>query len=81
MPVYTFRHKETGETFDRLMNWTTRNEFLEQHPVYEQVLGSTALGDSVRLGIRKTDDGFKEVLSRIGQSNYKSNLRNKLSRR
>lgn len=81
MPVYTFRHKETGETFDRLMNWTTRNEFLEQHPVYEQILGSTALGDPVRLGIRKTDDGFKEVLSRIGQSNYKSNLSNKLSRR
>lgn len=81
MPLYTFRDKETGETFDRLMNWDSRNEFLEQHPSLEQVLGSTALGDPVRLGIRKVDDGFREVLSKIGQNNYRSNLSNKLSRR
>lgn len=40
-----------------------------------------AMGDSVRLGIRRTDDGFREVLSKIGQNNYRSNLGNKLSRK
>lgn len=81
MPTYNFRHKETGEEVEKLMSWSGRNEFLEQNPDFEQIIGSTAIGDPVRLGIRRTDDGFREVLSKIGQNNYKSNLASKLSRR
>ena len=44
------------------------------------VIGTPAMGDSVRLGIRRNDDGFREVLSKIHSSTYKSNLNNKLSR-
>lgn len=40
-----------------------------------------AIGDSVRLGVKKTDNGFKEVLSKIASNNYKSNLADKLSRK
>ena len=40
------------------------------------------IGDPVRLGVRTIDNGFREVLSRIGSSNgRKANLRDKLSRR
>jgi hypothetical protein len=40
-----------------------------------------ALGDPVRLGIRKIDGGFREVLHKIGSNNgVKSNLKDKLSR-
>jgi hypothetical protein len=40
-----------------------------------------ALGDPVRLGIRTVDNGFREVLHKIGSNNgRKSNLRDKLSR-
>jgi hypothetical protein len=39
------------------------------------------MGDSVRLGVRRVDDGFREVLSKIGAANYKSNLTDKLSRK
>lgn len=81
MPTYTFRNKETEEVFDKLMTWTDRQQYLQDNPNLEGVMGNPALGDPVRLGIRKTDDGFREVLSKIGQSNYKSNLSNKLSRR
>lgn len=42
---------------------------------------SAAVGDSVRLGVRTVDDGFREVLSKIHSNNYRSNLANKLSRR
>lgn len=44
------------------------------------ILGAPALGDSVRLGVRKVDDGFREVLSKVKERNYKSNIGDKLSR-
>ena len=82
MPTYSFRDKDTGEVFDRLMNWSARNIFLEENPHLEPVLlGAPSLGDPVRLGVRTTDNGFKEVLSKISEKNYRSNLKDKLSRR
>lgn len=81
MPTYTFRNKDTGEVFDKFMSFTSRQEYLEHNPNLEVVFGAPALGDPVRLGIRRTDDGFREVLSRIGAANYKSNLSDKLSRK
>lgn len=81
MPTYTFKNIETGETFDKLMTWDDRQIFLEQNPTLEVIIGAPAMGDSVRLGIRKSDDGFREVLSKISAANYKSNLSNKLSRK
>lgn len=81
MPTYTFRDKETGEVFDKLFKWDDRQLFLEQNPNLEPVIGAAALGDSVRLGIRRTDDGFREVLSKIGANNPRSNLSDKLSRK
>lgn len=82
MPTYTFKNTETGEIFDKLMTWNSRQEYLAQNPHLESVIGGApSLGDSVRLGIRRNDDGFKEVLSRISSANYKSNLSDKLSRK
>jgi hypothetical protein len=66
MPTYTFRNKETGEEFEQFMGISAREEYLKQNPHLETlILGAPALGDSVRLGIRKTDAGFKEVLQKI----------------
>lgn len=81
MPTYTFRNKNTGEVFDKLMSYASRQDYLEQNPELEVVMGSFAMGDPVRLGVRRNDDGFREVLSKIGAANYKSNLSNKLSRK
>ena len=81
MPTYTFRNKQTGEVFDRLMKISDREQFLIDNPDLESIIGGApALGDSVRLGIRRPDGGFNEVLSKIGAANYKSNLKDKLSR-
>ena len=80
MPTYTFRDKNTDEIFDKLMSWDARQKYLEENPNLEVVMGAPAMGDSVRLGIRRNDDGFKEVLSKISKANYKSNLKDKLSR-
>lgn len=80
MPTYTFRDKNTDEIFDKIMSWDARQKFLEENSNLEVVMGAPAMGDSVRLGIRKNDDGFREVLSKISKANYKSNLKDKLSR-
>ena len=81
MPTYTFRNKDTSEEFDKIMRLSDRQPFLDQNPHLEQILGPTAMGDPVRLGLRRTDDGFREVLSKIHSNVYKSNLADKLSRK
>lgn len=80
MPTYKFRDKDTGQEFDKFMSISAREDFLKSNPNYEQVLQSAMLGDSVRLGVRTVDGGFKEVLSRINSANPRSNLKDKLSR-
>ena len=80
MPTYTFRNTETEEIFDKLMSWNSREEFLKDNPNLEVIMGAPFMGDSVRLGIRKPDQGFNEVLSKIHAANYRSNLSDKLSR-
>jgi hypothetical protein len=81
MPTYTFRNKDTEEIYDKIMSWNSREEYLKENPNLETILGAPAMGDAVRLGIRKPDQGFNEVLSKIHAANYKSNLADKLSRK
>ena len=80
MPTYTYRNINTGEVFDKMMKIADREQFLLDNPDLESIIGAPAMGDSVRLGIRRPDNGFREVLSKISDANYKSNLRGKLSR-
>ena len=80
MPTYTFRNTETEEIYDKIMSWNSREEYLKKNPNLEVIIGAPAMGDVVRLGIRKPDQGFNEVLSKIHAANYKSNLADKLSR-
>jgi hypothetical protein len=81
MPTYTFRNKDTDEVFDKIMSWNAREEYLKENPNLETIMGAPSFGDAVRLGVRKNDDGFKEVLSKIGAANPFSNLSDKLSRK
>jgi hypothetical protein len=65
MPTYDFRHRETGEIVEKVMKISERDDFLRDNPQYESViLGAPSLGDPVRLGLRKPDQGFREVLQK-----------------
>jgi len=65
MPTYNFRHRETGEIIEKLMKISDREEFLKENLQYESViLSAPSIGDPVRLGIRKPDQGFREVLQK-----------------
>jgi hypothetical protein len=81
MPTYIFRNTETEEIYDKIMSWNSREEYLKENPNLEVIMGAPAMGDSVRLGIKKPDQGFNEVLSKIHAANYRSNLADKLSRK
>lgn len=84
MPKYTFLNKETEQVEEFYFGIQSYDQFVKDNPhlerYFEQGTGF-AMGDSVRLGIRKNDDGFREVVSKIAKANYKSNLADRLSRK
>jgi hypothetical protein len=84
MPKYTFLNKETEQVEEFYFGINNYDQFVKDNPHLERYFeqgNGFAMGDSVRLGIRKPDSGFQEVLSKIHAANYKSNLAGKLSRK
>jgi hypothetical protein len=75
MPTYTFKNKETGETFDQFMSMNAREEYLKDNPQLEPVIGVVA---TIR-DTPKQDGGFREVLQKIHErapgSILKDNIR------
>ena len=68
MPAYDFENLETGCIEERIMSYTKLEQFKKDNPHLRQVILSApttvgGTGDRV-----KTDDGFKEVLSKIGDA-------------
>lgn len=62
MPTYTFINKDTNEEFTTVMSISEREEFLEKNPNITQRLATPAFADPVRMGVRKIDKGFNDVL-------------------
>ena len=73
MPRYDFLNKETGEIKEYSMSWKDLDEFKKNNPHLLQQINTPQIvgghGDRV-----KTDDGFKEVLSKIGDAHPGSNV-------
>lgn len=84
MPTYTFLNTNTKEIEEHEVKMRDYDDFKNNNPHLERYItpGDVgSFGDPVRLGITKPDGGFREVLSKIAENNYKSNLTDKLSRR
>lgn len=65
MPTYIFRDKNTGEQFEKLMKISELDSFRAENPHLETIIQAPMVCDPVRVGARKTDSGFKEVLQKI----------------
>ena len=66
MPSYTFKNLNTGEEWTDIMSISEREEFLSKNTqVQQQLTSAPALGDSIRLGLRKPDNGFRDRLKEI----------------
>lgn len=75
MPTYDFRDKNTGEIFTKVMKIAEKEQYLQDNPHIEPTITSApAIGDPVRLGVRKVDTGFKDVLQKIHQRSPGSTL-------
>ena len=75
MPTYNFRHRETGEITEKFFSFSLREEYLKDNPHLESVLlGAPSIGDPIRLGIRKPDDGFREVLAKAKEAHPRGNV-------
>ena len=87
MPFYDLKCTDCGHVFDVYCSMSERTNQVcpncqstnnESH--FQS--SSAAIGDSVRLGVRTIDGGFREVLSKIhSAAGRRSNLASKLSRR
>ena len=73
MPLYEFYNEEIGESYEMMMTIKDKEKYLKKNPHVKQIIGAPNIvgghGDRV-----KTDDGFKEVLSKIGESHKGSHL-------
>ena len=66
MPSYTFKDLNTGEVFTTIMSMNEREEYVKSNPHMQQVIHSApALGDPIRLGLKKPDNGFRDRLKEI----------------
>jgi len=72
MPSYSFKNLNTGEEWTDIMSNSEREEFLSKNPqVQQQLTSAPALGDSIRLGLRKPDNGFRDRLREIKKAHSK----------
>ena len=79
MPTYNFKNEKTGEVTEHFMKLSEMEQFKKDNPHLSVVLGATASVSGV--GSLKTDNGFKEVLSKVAEAHPTSALASKLGGR
>lgn len=80
MPTYTFLNTDSGETFTTIMSIAEREEYLKANPhIQQQLISAPALGDSIRLGLKKPDNGFRDRLKEIKKQHSKGITRSTIN--
>jgi len=79
MPTYSFKNKNTGEEFDEIMSINKLDQYKLDNPHLEQLLGTPPIGDPVRLGMKKPDDTFRDILKQIKKNNDSKRVRSTIN--
>lgn len=74
MPTYTFVNKNTNEETTMIMSIAEYEQYKQDNPNMTQKLFPAAIGDSVRLGIRRPDDNFNDVLKKAKSAHKYSTI-------
>ena len=75
MPTYTFEDINTGERLEKAMKIAELDEFRAANPNLKSlIVGAPSIGDPVRLGLRKPDAGFRDVLKNVQHHHKKDNI-------
>ena len=65
MPVYDFINTKTGKKFTDMMSIADKEEYLKKNPHIKQGIGKINIVSGTGV---KTDSGWKDMLSRIGDA-------------
>lgn len=75
MPNYTFKDVNTGEILNLSMKISERDQFVLDNPhLQQQIVGAPSIGDPIRLGLRKPDANFRDVLKNVQHHHKKDNI-------
>ncbi len=75
MPIYSMRDNTTLEEFEVNMKYSDLEEYLKQNPNIQQIFTKfPATGDPARLGIKRIDDGFRDVLKNVKHHHKKDSI-------
>jgi|TARA_B100001094_G_C17665279_1_gene546132 hypothetical protein len=72
MPTYTIENTEEDEIYDTVCSWNELQTFLSENPQYKKVVTAPAIVGGIEGKTHKTDDGFKENMSRIAEAHPNS---------
>ena len=81
MPIYTFYDKKTKKQYDDMMTIAEMEKYLKKNKHISQVLTGLNIVASVGSRTMKTDSGFKDVLSKIGEAHPQSALAKQTTKR
>jgi len=77
MASYTFYDTKKKKEFDIIMPISELDEYKAQNPHLEQrIKTAPSIADPTRLGLRKPDAGFRDVLKRIKKGSGRNNTVN-----
>ena len=69
MPIYTFENTKTGEVFDDMMMIAEKEVYLKKNKHIRQMLTTINISSGVvGVGAMRTDNGWKEMQSRIAEA-------------
>lgn len=70
MPRYSWKNLNTGEEFTTVMTMAEREEYVKANPhVQQQLIAAPALGDSIRMGMVKPPESFRDILREVKKKN------------
>ena len=73
MPTYTFRDTKTKRKHTEMMKISEMEQYLVDHPNKKLVVSAPGIVSGVA-GVRRPDDGFRDILKRIKKNNRGSNI-------
>ena len=74
MPTYQFLNTETEELFEDFMSISKKEEFMKNNPHIIQIFDQLNIVSGVGHLYSKTDNSWKEVLSKVSEKHPRSEL-------
>jgi hypothetical protein len=68
LPTFRFLNTETGEEFEDFLSNSRKEELLEKNPHITQMPSAFAIASMTGNYYSKTDDTWKEVLSKVAEA-------------